>query len=171
MTSALSSSIAQAADEDLGVPYPGLLNAFQYADDLKEAILSQISASVAECEEHARAKTVQGVSAIKELGVFHLGDEHTDLNFRSDVMFKRKRDILARQVEIEPELWDFFDWSTILQRQEKYAGTGMALTVVGAVGGRMVGGFGWVDGALGAAKVVGSKNLQRLIIPGVIATG
>jgi mitofusin len=169
--STLSSSIAQAADEDLGVPYPGLLNAFQYADDLKEAILSQISASVAECEEHARTKTVQGVSSIKELGMLHLGDEYTDLNFRSDVMFKRKRDILARQVEIETELWDFFDWSTILQRQEKYAGTGMALTVVGAVGGRMVGGFGWVDGALGAAKVVGSKNLQRLIIPGVIATG
>jgi mitofusin len=168
--STLTDAIAQAADEELGVPYPGLLNAFQYADDIKEAILSQISASVTTCEEHARRKTVEGVNSIKQLGLIHLGDEYTDLSFRSDVMFRRKRDILARQVEIETELWDFFDWSTILQRQEKYAGTGMALTVITAVGGRAFGGFGWVDGALGAAKIVGNNNLRRLIIPGVIAT-
>jgi mitofusin len=168
--STLTDAIAQAADEELGVPYPGLLNAFQYADDIKEAILSQISASVTTCEEHARRKTVEGVNSIKQLGLLHLGDEYTDLSFRSDVMFRRKRDILARQVEIETELWDFFDWSTILQRQEKYAGTGMALTVITAVGGRAFGGFGWVDGALGAAKIVGNNNLRRLIIPGVIAT-
>ena len=169
--STLTSSISQSADEDLGVPYPGLLNAFQYADDLKEAILSQISTSVTQCEEHARRKTVEGVNSIKQLGLLHLGDEYTDLSFRSDVMFRRKRDILARQVEIETELWDFFDWSTILQRQEKVAGTGMAMTVVTVVGSRMVGGFGWVDGALGAAKVVGNNNLRKLIIPGAIAAG
>ncbi|TVY20125.1 Transmembrane GTPase fzo1 [Lachnellula arida] len=165
----LTSTIAQAAEEDLGVPYPGLFNAFQYADDIKEAMLSQIAASVTTCEEHARRKTVEGVSSIKQLGLLHLGDEYTDLSFRSDVMFRRKRDILAKQVDIETELWDFFDWSTLLQKQEKMAGTGMALTVVTAVGGRMVGGFGWVDGALGAAKVVGNNNLRRLIIPGTVA--
>jgi mitofusin len=169
--STLTSSISHAADEDLGVPYPGLLSAFQYAEDLKEAMLSQISTSVTACEEHARRKTVESVNSIKQLGLLHLGDEYTDLSFRSDVMFRRKRDILARQVEIETELWDFFDWSTILQRQEKVAGTGMAMTVVTVVGSRMVGGFGWVDGALGAAKVVGNNNLRKLIIPGVIATG
>ncbi|TVY36597.1 Transmembrane GTPase [Lachnellula subtilissima] len=165
----LTSTIAQAAEEDLGVPYPGLFNAFQYADEIKEAMLSQIAASVTTCEEHARRKTVEGVSSIKQLGLLHLGDEYTDLSFRSDVMFRRKRDILAKQVEIETELWDFFDWSTLLQKQEKMAGTGMALTVVTAVGGRMVGGFGWVDGALGAAKIVGNNNLRRLIIPGTVA--
>ncbi|KAE9370307.1 hypothetical protein N431DRAFT_411498 [Stipitochalara longipes BDJ] len=168
--STLNHAIAQAADEDLGVPYPGLLNAFQYAEDIKDAILSQISASVTTCEEHARRKTVEGVSSIKQLGLLHLGDEYTDLSFRPDVMFRRKRDVLARQIEVETELWDFFDWSTIMQRQEKLAGTGMALTVATAVGGRMVGGFGWVDGALGAVKVVGNNNLRKLIIPGVIAT-
>ncbi|KAI9051493.1 hypothetical protein LZ554_004539 [Drepanopeziza brunnea f. sp. 'monogermtubi'] len=168
--STITASISQAADEELGVPYPGLLSVFQYAEDIKEAMLSQISASVEACEEHARYKTVEGVSSIKQLGLLHLGDEYTDLSFRSDVMFRRKRDILARQVEIETELWDFFDWSTILQRQEKMAGTGMALTVATAVGSRMVGGFGWVDGALGAAKVVGNSNLRKLILPGVVAT-
>lgn len=167
----LKSSISQAAEDDLGVPYPGLLGAFQYADDLKEAMLFQISASVADCEQNARNKTVEGVNMIKQLGLRHLGNEYTDLSFRSDVMFRRKRDILARQIEIETEIWDFFDWSTVLQRQEKMAGTGMAMTVATVVGGRMVGGFGWVDGALGAVKVVGNNNLRRLIIPGVIATG
>jgi hypothetical protein len=34
-----------------------------------------------------------------------------------------------------------------------------------------VGGFGWVDGALGAVKVVGNNNLRKLIIPGVVVTG
>ncbi|XMA15347.1 hypothetical protein WAI453_008138 [Rhynchosporium graminicola] len=168
--STLTASISQAADEELGVPYPGLLSVFEYAEDIKEAILSQISASVTICEEHARQKTVEGVSSIKQLGLLHLGDEYTDLSFRSDVMFRRKRDVLARQVEIETELWDFFDWHTILQRQEKMAGTGMALTVATALGSRMVGGFGWVDGALGAAKVVGNDSLRKLILPGIVAT-
>jgi len=167
--STLTSSIALAGDGDLGVQYGGILSAFQYADDLKEAMLAQISASVTVCEEHARQRTVEGVNAIKQLGILHLGDEYTDLSFRSDVMFRRKRDILARQVEIETELWDFVDLSTLLQRQEKVAGTGMAMTVVTVVGTRMVGGFGWVDGALGAAKVMGNNNLRKLIVPGIVA--
>lgn len=169
--SRLNQSIIEAGESDYGIRYPGLLNAFQYADDIKEAILSQISASVTACEEHARLRTVDGVSAIKQLGLLHLGDEYTDLSFRSDVMFRRKRDLLARQIVTETEIWDFFDWSTIIQRQEKVAGTGMALTVATAVGSRMIGGFGWVDGALGAVKVVGNNNLRQLIIPGVVVTG
>jgi mitofusin len=169
--STLTSSIVQAADEDLGIPYPGFLGAFQYAEDIKEAMLSQIQASVADCEEHARRQTVEGVSSIKQLGLLHLGDEYSDLNFRSDVMFRRRKDALSREVEIETEIWDFFDLSTILQRQEKVAGTGMAMTAVTVIGGRMMGGFSWVDGAVSAAKVVGISNLRKLILPGALAAG
>lgn len=167
----LNHSIQEAGEMDLGVHYPGLMNVFSYADEIRDAILSQISASVTACEENARVKTVDGVSAIKQLGLLHLGDEYTDLAFRSDVMFRRKRDVLARQVVVETEVWDFFDWSTIIQRQEKMAGTGMALTVATALGSRMVGGFGWMDGALSAVKIVGNNNLRQLIIPGVVVTG
>jgi len=60
--------------------------------------------------------------------------------------------------------------STLVQKQEKVAGTGMAMTVATVVGGRVVGGFGWVDGALGAAKVVGNQNLRRVVITTVIST-
>lgn len=165
--STLISSIAKAADEDLGVPYPGILSAFQYADDLKEAILSQISTSVTACEEYARGKTVRGVNIIKQLGILHLGDEYTDLSFRSDIMFKSKRDVLARQIEIETEIWDFFDLSTILQKQEKVAGTGMAMTLATVMGSRMVGGFGWMDGAFAGLKFVGNR---KLIVPGILVT-
>ena len=75
-------------------------------------MISQISESLKKCEDHARTKTVDGVSSIKELGFLHLGDEYSDLNisFQSDVMFRRPRDKLARQIHIETGLWDFFDW-------------------------------------------------------------
>lgn len=170
--STLSSSIEMAAEEDFDIPYPGLLGAFQYAEDIKEAMLSQIQAAVGTCEQYARDRTVSGVSSIKALGLQHLGDEFTDLkdlSFRGDIMFRRKRDNRVREVHVETDVWDFFDFSTIMQRQEKLAGTGMVMTVVTVVGGRLFGGFSWVDGALSAAKIVGSQNLRSLIIPGVVA--
>lgn len=167
----LNSAIEHAGDNALGVPYPGLFNAMQYAEDLKEAMLSQIAASVTHCEEQARTETVSGVNAIKQLGILHLGDEYTDLNFRPDVMFRRRRDALARQVDIPTELWDFVDWPTLIQRQEKVAGTGMALTVATAVGTQLIGGYGWMDHALSAARIVGDNNLRRMIIPGIVVAG
>ncbi|KAI0123907.1 transmembrane GTPase fzo1 [Xylariales sp. AK1849] len=164
----LNAAIANAGETQLGVPYHGIFNAFQFAEDLKEAMLSEVSASVTNCEDHARTRTVSGVNAIKQLGILHLGDDYHDLSFRSDVMFRRRRDVLAKQIDIPTELWDFVDWSTLMQRQEKVAGTGMALTVATALGGRLIGGYGWMDHALNAAKIVGSDNLRRLIIPGLV---
>jgi hypothetical protein len=39
------------------------------------------------------------------------------------------------------------------------------------LGTRAIGGFGWVDGAFGAVKVMGSRNMRRLILPGIVAAG
>ncbi|KAI1810178.1 transmembrane GTPase fzo1 [Poronia punctata] len=164
----LNSAIVHAGDSTLGVPYPGLFGVFDFAEDLKAAMLEEISAAVTDCEEHARSKAVSGVNAIKELGIQHLGDEYHDLSFRADVMFRRKRDILAKQVDLPTEFSDLVDWSTLMQRQEKVAGTGMALTLATAIGGRVIGGYGWVDHALSAAKIVGNDNLRKLMIPAVI---
>ncbi|KAF2966303.1 hypothetical protein GQX73_g7261 [Xylaria multiplex] len=163
----LNTAIFHAGDSTLGVPYPGLFGVFDFADDLKEAMLNEISTAVTDCEEHARIKTVSGVNAIKQLGIHHLGNEYHDLSFRSDVMFRRRRDALAKEIDLPTELGDLVDWSTLLQRQEKVAGTGMALTLATAVGGRLVGGTSWVDHALSAAKIVGNDNLRKLIIPAV----
>ncbi|KAF3063666.1 Mitofusin FZO1 [Daldinia childiae] len=164
----LNSVIAHAGDGNSGVPYPGLFHVFQYAEELKEAMLSQISESVTSCEEYARTKTVGGVNMIKQLGIMHLGNEYHDLNFRADVMFRRRRDVLAKQVDVSTEFLDFVDWSTLMQRQEKMAGTGMALTVATAIGGRLVGGMGWMDHTLSIVKIVGNDNLRRLIVPGLV---
>lgn len=165
----LNSAILHSGSSNYDVPYPGILSAFQYAEDLKEAMLSHIADSVTSCEEYARERTVGGVNMIKQLGIMHVGDEFQNLQFRPDVMFRRKRDALARQVDIPTELWDFVDWTTLLQRQEKFAGTGMALTVAGAVVPRMIGMNTWMDQALTATRVLSNDNLRHLILPGIIA--
>ncbi|KPM35826.1 hypothetical protein AK830_g10740 [Neonectria ditissima] len=169
--STLNSAILYAGNADYDVPYPGILSAFQYAEDLKEAMLSHIADSVAICEEHARSRTVKGVNAIKQLGILHIGDEFQNLQFRPDIMFRRKRDALARQVDIPTEISDFVDWTTLLQRQEKFAGTGMALTVATAVVPRMIGMNTWMDQALAATRVLSNDNLRHLILPGILAAG
>ncbi|WYZ39801.1 hypothetical protein EsH8_IV_000142 [Colletotrichum jinshuiense] len=165
----LSSAIDHAGDNNHGVPYRGIFNAFEYAEELKEAMMSYILESVSACEEHAKTKTVGGVNAIKQLGILHLGDDYQNLIFRPDVMFKKKRDSMARNVDVPTELWDFVDWNTIIQKQEKMAGTGMALTLAGALVPRMMGSSGWLDHALSAAKIMGNENLRRLVIPGIVA--
>ncbi|KAK4553897.1 mitofusin [Recurvomyces mirabilis] len=164
----LTTSISHVAESDLGVNYPGVLGAYNYADDIKAAMLNQVAETVRWCEERAREKTVGGVSAIKSLGILHLGDSYVDLTFRSEKMFRSRRDALARQVDFETELWDFFDLTSLWERQEKVAGTSMALTVAGVVGGRMLGGVGWLDGALTATRVVGVTNIRRMLIPGLL---
>lgn len=164
----ISSAIAHAGHGNLGIPYPGVFGAFQYADDLKEAMLSQIAASVVQCEEHARTKTVSGVNMIKQLGILHLGNEYENLNFKSDVMFQHKKHALARQVDIATEFWDFVDWSTLLQKEEK---AGMALTLAGVVGTGVISGYSQVNIALRVAQLLGNDNLRRLIVPGAIAAG
>ena len=167
----INNAISQIATTDLGVPYPGLMSAFQYAEDIKQAMLEQISQAVRMCEQRAKQKTIGSVNTIRSLGVLHLGDEYNDLNFNSDRMFTKRRDLLARQVEFEIEYSDFFDISSLWEQNEKVAGTGMALTVASVLGGRMLGGFGWVDGAMGAARVMGTQNMRKLIVPGLIAAG
>ena len=167
----ITNAISQVAAADLGVPYPGLMSAFHYAEDIKLAMLDQISQAVTFSEDKAKQKTISSVNAIKSLGILHLGDKYNDLSFNSDRMFTKKRDLLARQVDFEIEFSDFFDITSLWEQNEKVAGTGMALTVASVMGGRMMGGFGWVDGAVGAARVMGTQNMRRLIVPGLVAAG
>lgn len=167
----LNSAIAHVGESDLGVRYEGMWSAYQYADDLKMAMLESISATVHECEEDARVRTVQGVNVIKSLGLLHLGDDYVDLTFRSEMMFRSRKDALARQIDVDVEVWDFFDLNSLWERQEKLAGTSMAVTVAGVVGGRVFGGVGWLDGALGAVKIMGANNLRKLVIPGLLLGG
>ncbi|KAJ5757505.1 uncharacterized protein N7511_006199 [Penicillium nucicola] len=169
--STLTDTITRVSDADLGVEYPGLFSAFQYAEDLKLAMLDQIASSVTNCEDYAREKTVQGVGFIQNIGILHIGeDKFTPLNFRADAMFRRgRRHTFGRQVDTEVELWDFFDIAGLWERQEKMAGTGVAMTAVTVLGGRALGGFSWVDSALSAVKVIGPNNMRRMFLPSLLA--
>ncbi|RMZ84778.1 hypothetical protein DV737_g883, partial [Chaetothyriales sp. CBS 132003] len=168
--SRLSDTISNVGQADLGIEYPGLLSVFQYGEDLRLAMLEQVAASVRQCEEYARAKTVSGVNNIKALGLMHVGDAYQNLAFRADMMFQRKKDALARTVDTQVDIWDFFDVASLWDRQEKAVGTGLALTLAGTLGSRAFGGIGWVDGAFGAARLIGSQNLRRLALPATVAT-
>ncbi|KAJ5058258.1 hypothetical protein J3E74DRAFT_221393 [Bipolaris maydis] len=166
----LNDCIAKVAELDLGIEYPGLFSAYQYAEDIRDSMLHEVTESVRLCEEYARNQAVQGYNGIKNLGVLHLGNNlYADVMFRPERMFRKSVHALARQVDIDIDLWDFFDVASLWERQEKAAGAGMAMTVAGLVGGRLVGGVGWVDGALGAAKIMGTANMRRLLIPGLVA--
>ena len=167
----INSTVSRVGEQNLGVPYPGMWSAYQYADDIKDAMLYQISEVVRVCEEYGRQRTVQGYSGIKSLGLLHIGNDYSNLVLLPERMFQKKRDVLARQVDVDVDIWDFFDIGGLWERQEKVAGTSMAVTVAGVLGGRMIGGAGWVDGALGAARIMGSNNLRRLVVPGLIAAG
>lgn len=171
--STLTDTIAQVSEADLGVEYPGLFSVLQYAEDLKLAMLDQISASVTGCEDYAREKTVKGVGFIQNIGLLHVGEEKfSALNFRADLMFRRgRRHTFGRQVDTEVELWDFFDIAGLWESQEKVAGTGVAMTAITLLGSRALGGISWVDSALSAVKLLGPNNLRRMFLPGLIATG
>ncbi len=165
----INSSIARVGEQDLGIEYPGLFSAYQYAEDIRDSMLHEITETVRVCEEYARSQTVTGYNGIKNLGILHLGNNlYADMMFRPERMFRKQAHALARQVDVDIELLDFFDVAGLWERQEKVASTSMAVTVAGVVGGRLVGGVGWLDGALGAAKIMGSNNMKRLIIPGLI---
>lgn len=165
----LNSAIAHLANGDLGVEYPGLWNAFQYAEEIKGAMLAQVSAAVGSCEDDARIKTGLGVGFIAQKGLSNLSSAWDAPIFRPEKMFKSKSHALVRQVDTQIEIWDFFDVSGMWERQEKVAGTSMALTVAGVLGSRALGGgsLGWLDGALGAVRIVGTKNVKHLILPGI----
>lgn len=167
----LNAAITYAGSTKYDIPYPGLFGAFGYADDLKDAILSHIADAVSTCEDYARGQTVRGVNAIKQLGLLHVGDEFQNLHFRPDVMFRRKKDAFARQVDVPTDFADFVDFSTLLHSQEKFAGTGMALTIAGAVVPRMLGMNSWIDHAITATRILGNDNLRKLILPGIVIAG
>lgn len=164
------SSIIAKVDEAPSVTYEGLLNAYAYAEDTKQAMLKTIQGGVTKSEEYARKKTTAGVSSISALGLLHLGDEYVEKAFRSEFMFSRKRHALNREIQISIDIFDFFDF----ERQEKMAGAGTALTLASVALPQIVGVQSWIDGILKATNIIGIKNARKLIVPlllGAAATG
>ncbi|KAF8817123.1 transmembrane GTPase fzo1 [Phlegmacium glaucopus] len=73
--------------------YPGLLRIFDYARDVRKALLASLDAAVMLAENEARLITTHGVQSIKDLGEEHLpvGVERSRRVFMPEAMFSAMR--------------------------------------------------------------------------------
>jgi mitofusin len=73
--------------------YPGLLRIWDYARDVRRALLASLDAAVALAEDEARVITTKGVHKIKDLGEEHLpeGVERSRRVFMPEAMFSVTR--------------------------------------------------------------------------------
>lgn len=172
--STIGGAITYAGDgtESYGVPYTGPWTAFQYTEELKEAMLARIAETVIDCGGNARTHAAKGVNAISQLGILHGGDTNAfeRLHFRPEAIFTRKREALAKQVDIHVELQEFIDWPSLVST-EKFAGAGMALTLATTVGGHLGDLRGWLYSCLTLTRVMGNNSYHRFLVPGILIIG
>lgn len=73
--------------------YPGLFRIFDYARDVRRALLASLDAAVVLAEDEARLVTTRGVQGIKDLGEEHLpvGVERSRRVFMPEAMFSSMR--------------------------------------------------------------------------------
>jgi len=73
--------------------YPGLLHIFDYARDVRKALLASLDAAIMLAEDEARLITTRGVQSIKDLGEEHLpvGVERSRRVFMPEAMFSAMR--------------------------------------------------------------------------------
>jgi mitofusin len=84
----------QSADVSVTLPaYPGLLNVLQYAQDVRQALLCSLEASLCNVEEAARAATTEAVQRVRALGETHLpeGANRSQRVFQPETMFRQRR--------------------------------------------------------------------------------
>ena len=168
----IQNALTQSANSEPTIAYPGLLSCFQYAEDLKYAILQNIQTAVTLSEQRARTTTTSSVNMVKGLGLLHLGDgKYPERIFNSDRMFAHRRAVSAKEIDFEIEYSDFLDFSSLWEGR-KLESTSMALTLAGgAVTTRLLGGYGWLDGVLGTIKILGPQNTRKMILPAVLLSG
>ncbi|RPA85652.1 hypothetical protein BJ508DRAFT_221704 [Ascobolus immersus RN42] len=152
-------------DEKPVVAYDGLINALSYAEATRAALLAKIQGAVIACEEAARKRTISGVGAINALGLLHLNGDYVEKTFRPELMFNRKRDALARTVQTDIDIFDFFDFD----HQEKIAGFGMSFSVAAAVGGHFLGIGSWIDALWKTTSFLGPRTTKKLLVPVILA--
>ncbi|KAG6812503.1 hypothetical protein H0H92_002502 [Tricholoma furcatifolium] len=97
----LSAALEQVGQGKLGVEnplvsmptYPGILGIWDYARDVRRALLASLDAAVKLAEDEARVITSTGVQSIKDLGEVHLpeGVERSRRVFMPEAMFSTVR--------------------------------------------------------------------------------
>ncbi|KAK9471495.1 P-loop containing nucleoside triphosphate hydrolase protein [Dipodascopsis tothii] len=153
------------------VEYPGIFAVYNYARDTRDAMLQRIQSSVLECEEYARQQTAAGFDMLKAIGLRHLrgSDHYVEKFFNQNLMFTRKRDLLARaSISTAVEITDYVDFD----RNEKAAGMSLSLTLATVAGGQVLGfPTTLLNGFVKVASIFGIRNLHRLVVPALTVAG
>ncbi|KAI5288720.1 mitofusin [Ascosphaera aggregata] len=165
----LDGTIANLHEISREIEYLGFFSVFQYAEDLKFAMLDRVQEAVVKCEDYGRHASVQGVNLIKSLGLLHVGAEKFgSFEFHADLMYRKNKHRLARQVDAEIDAWDFFNFAAIWQKQEKLVSAGAAISAVGVFGGKSLASMGLLDGVVNTVELLSKRNMRRLAIPSII---
>lgn len=105
----MNDSIDNLGDSQI-VPYMGIQFAYEYAMETQSKMVDSIISSVSMCEENAKVVTTQRVDEIIKYGQENLDEEFlSNKKFQSDLMFKRRKDIIRKSLLTPIEFYDFFD--------------------------------------------------------------
>ncbi|KAF7767970.1 hypothetical protein Agabi119p4_7213 [Agaricus bisporus var. burnettii] len=90
----LSQGLLAIPNAPISLPtYPGILNIWDYARDVRRAMLLSLDAAIKLAEDEARVTTTQGVDKVKDMGQVHLpsGVERSRRVFMPEAMFSVNR--------------------------------------------------------------------------------
>lgn len=159
--------------------WTGLANTFQYANDTRDALVQRVLSSVEVCEDYARESTASAVSAIKQLGILHVGEKPAFSKiFNKSAMFSRKRDNLSKHIQAEFGLGDLLDIGYLLERplpvlQSSKAAllssqsnpTGLTITAVSLIASSLVPITSALAPFAPVIRVIKELDIKRLYIP------
>ncbi|KAK0503835.1 transmembrane GTPase fzo1 [Armillaria luteobubalina] len=169
--------------------YPGLLGIWNYARDVKSALLASIDAAVRLAEDEARVITSQSVDKIKDLAEEHLpaGVERNKRVFMPEAMFStvrragkgvRHRRASGAVVAGGTSFLDLFDvhhqfWLHFgdgKAEDDSAAPTALGLMSVGVgaltmVGGQAIGARGLIEGIIRVTDIFGNETARKWAAP------
>lgn len=156
-------------EDNTAIAYPGIINAWKYAEDVRNAMVSMLHQEIKSCESVSRTEATRGVEAISGLGLTHLSDYQPKL-FRADVMYKRKAVTaeMLSQILIAIEPTDFVDLDFSSTKDMSVVSLSMgACTLVGA---RFFGLRDALTTVVRATQAIGTQNMRKWAAPVLVLT-
>jgi mitofusin 2 len=141
------------------IPYPGILHAWQYAEDTKRVMCEKLDAQVVQCESNAKTHAIKGIDLIRSIGIRNFPTTPFNKTFHPENMFRGKRHGIERALNIQVSLSDFFDFESS-DLGTLVLSSATACTVLGS---RFLPIKNWIDGALNLSQFVGSSRKWILI--------
>ncbi|SNX87875.1 probable GTP-binding protein, required for biogenesis of mitochondria [Melanopsichium pennsylvanicum] len=180
--------------------YPGVLNVWEYAQEVRHALTLSLELALRSVEDTARGTASQSVDRVQKLGLAHLPDNDTEKRhriFNPDVMFAKRRAMtglvglgLGAEV-VEVQASDFFDayhHFTIVtgggldkKKDDKanddemslVSSVSLGLGALTLMGGKTMGAKTAVDAFVRISDLVGNPTARRWAAPvlALVSTG